>query len=427
MVSNAFKKTGTASNAVKDILAYTFEKINGIPRNASRRALDNADSVIPKAEAAIKLLPAGTSPAEAVDEIVRQQTNFLRSIGPKAQNALSTQYAKNTKDLLTQVPDSFTADLSQAFSNVMTNLQEAGLGKMTVTQSSLDRYLGKAGKPKFELFTDKEIARSMGVPEDGLKEFLSDPVRKGVKDLAKLVNQYAELGTLSGKAGAKKVLDLRKAIRGSLDGFMGATENPRVKALATMVKNDVYEQIGKPFAEHGLADQFIKINKEFSEKADIVHLINSAIKSDDMQAVDALAKKLASKAGNFRSVKDEAKALSDLVGIDVVNNLLDYEAAKHFVSFVPSAGGSSLGEAIKSTAGVAVSPRVTSTMIKYGDKTLNFIKSMGPKQLDTLLRNDNAMRTLFQTPANAMTSEDQTFNELVNQAQQQVEGEEGAF
>lgn len=417
LFSKAFKKFENVPNFTKEQLASVIEGTNGTPAWAARRVMDGTDNVLSHTDMALKKIGPQAPTDQAVDVLMQEQTKLVKKYAPVANQKLQAQYAKDTADLLKAVPENFKADMKEVTTNALTFLENEGYGK-TVE-------LG--GKKRFQLYSNEELAKQFGMPTEQIGKRLGPETRKGMQELVKVINDLNLYGTASGKQGAAKVLQLRKSIRDNLDGVFNKDAPDEVKRVAYQLKNTLYEGMGKPFADAGLGSKYLAINQNYAAKKDAVNLLMDAASSDNPQAVDNLVKQLSSKAGAYRSVKDEAKSLSDLIGLDIVNNLTDMEAAKHFVSYVPAkSGGNSFQTAVKGSVGRIASPRATAASIKYGNKMIDSIKGMGEGARNALLNNPVALRQFLQIPAQAMSMEEEQANALFEQAMQQSSSEPGS-
>jgi hypothetical protein len=153
-----------------------------------------------------------------------------------------------------------------------------------------------------------------------------------------------------------------------------------------------------------------------------VKLLKRAVNSSDPQAMDSLVKRLASKAGSNRGLKEEVGALASLMpgkGEQMMQDLLDWEAAKAMQSIVTKSFQGGTGMSVV-RAGATVTgqanPRNIARQIDYGTKLKGFVGSMGPKQLDALLSNDKALSELLRTTVVAADSEDQNIEQLLRDA-----------
>lgn len=415
-MSNALKKYGAANNTARETLATVWGDLMGKPKWTIRRAIDNPEEIIPKADMAvqryqsiIKETGGRTSALSPVDVIQDHQVRAAQNLAVRGDQALKAQYRKDMNDLLKGVGDNFSANPRDAVESTMLELQNAGWGKVTTEPGR---------PPKFQLMSDKEIANMVGAPEKELPKIYGEKTRESLQDLVNVLNQYGQFGPMKGRGGAEKTLELRKAIKQSMDNLFDADVPGEAKAVATKVKNMLNEKLGKPFADAGLGEDYIKMNQNYAERKDLVDLFKKASDSKNPQDLENLVKKLSSGVGKYRSLKTAGSFLGP-EGNSRMQSILDWEAAKSFVDFGPSTFQGGTGTTAARIGGAMTgqsNPRLVGREIQYGSKMVDTLKNMGPKQLDALMRNDVALRTFFQIGAQGMQSEDEALQNLLQSA-----------
>lgn len=433
-VFGALKTIGAkGSSFAKDNLASVWEHLTGAPRWALRRTMDNTSQILAKQQGALKQLPVGTSPLDAVDLLQQKQNKIVQAVGKQADEALQKQYLSNHRDFLAKVPDSYQANVSSAVDDTLKDLAAAGYGKFVPAGQHVHG-AGKVmpisgsspAKPAqqemvFQLYSDKEIAAQMGIPDSEVPKVIGDATRGALEHTVAVLSKYKKAGTLQGKAGAQKVLQLKKAVNESLGELLGDGMHaapPAVKQIVAKTKGAFETRIGQTFAdgapkpaagEMSLAEAYAQMNNNYSSAVEVVRKMKDLAKEPD-----ALVKHLVSKAGSNRMLKDEAHQIAQLLdnngykGSEALNSLLDHEAAKHFVDFVPKNwGGNSATTLMKGVAAVGqqTNPRVVARTIQAGRAANDFLQSLGPKQLDAFLRNDQAVSTFARTFTDAYSGE----------------------
>ncbi len=413
MMKSAMQTINTsATNYAKEVSSAAWSQMLGQPRQAIRAAMDNPDAIIDTAQGALKRLAPGTSPLEAVDLLAKDQVGITRALATNADAALKGEYRKALGTLVSTTPDTFSIDVKTIVNDARLALHDAGYGKI----------VGSPGKEKFVPLSNAEIAQQLGVSEANLPKIIGPDTREALNKVAGILNDYSQFGTLSGKAGAAKSVELKRAVGESFSELMGDQVPASVKQVVIKAKNSLETGIGKAFTDHGVGETYVKMNNQYSTYKDAVDLVKNAVSSSNPADIDNMIKKLVSKSGSFGSLKEEAKSLADLVGHDAVDSLLRIEHAKSFVDFAPKSFGGNSATTIGKVVGAVTmqsNPRAVGAQIKYGNKTLDFLKGLskfGPKQLNTLLSNDQAVQALFQIPMQAAGREDQTAQALLQQS-----------
>lgn len=398
----------SASNVGKEMSSGLWAQLTGQPRWALRRAMDAPADVLDKAQEAIKLIPRGASPVDAIDVIQGTQNTILEAMAGEADQALKSQYKKELGNLVSKVPQDFSADVKTMVNETKIALHDAGYGKI----------VGTPGKEKFIPMSSAEIAQKMGVPEAQVPKIIGPDTREALNKVAGILNEYSSFGTLSGKVGAAKTVELKRAIGESFQDLIGSEVPASIKQVVLTAKKSLEEGIGKAFTAHGVGEDYIRMNAQYATQKDAVDMLVKAVSSKNPQEVDLLVKKLVSKSGSFKSLKDEAKSLANLLpdGSKRMESLVDWEAAKSFLDFVPKTFGGNSATTLGKIAGAVTqqsNPRAIGQQIKYGAKTVNFLKNLGPRQLNALLGNDQAMQALFQIPAAAAGREERDAQDLL--------------
>lgn len=399
----------SATNYGKEVSSAAWSQMLGQPRQAIRAAMDNPNAVIDTAQEALKKLKPGTSPLEAIDVLSKDQVSEVVGMVPKADAALKGQYRKDLGNLVARVPENFSADVKTMVNDAKLALHEAGYGKI----------VGNPGNEKFVPLSTEEIAKSLGVSEANLPKIIGPDTREALNKVAGILNEYGQFGTLSGKTGAAKTVELKRALNESFSDLMGENVPASIRQVVMQAKRSLETSIGTAFSSHGAGEQYVKMNNNYASYKDAVDLVKKAVDSSNPTDIDVMIKKLVSKSGSFGSLKEEAKRLADLVGHNSVERLLNMEHAKSFVDFAPkSFGGNSATTLGKIVGAVTLqsNPRAVGAQIKYGSKTVDFLKSMGPRQLNTLMGNDQAIQSLFQIPLQAAGREDMDAQQLLKQS-----------
>jgi hypothetical protein len=273
-------------------------------------------------------------------------------------------------------------------------------------------------KGTLRLLSDKEITQRLNVDPSQATKLIGENTRSALENIVSLTNKYSQLPTMSGKAGAAKLMELRRALGESFEEFYNPSMPDSIKRLATQIKENMFTRIGQSFSDNGLGQEFIGMNARYSAKADAVKALNQLV---DAGQVDGLVKHMVSKAGSYRSLKGDVQSIAELVpgGQKMINDVLDWEAAKGFVDFVPkSMGGNSAITIAKGLGMIAQqsNPRVVGRQIQLGSRLVDFLKALPPKQLAQLLQNDQAMASLITPVMQAYDGQDHQTMQLLQGA-----------
>lgn len=406
MMGKALSKLKGTSNVAKELISHATAGLNGQPQQSIRRALDAPEEVMGELRAALKSAGAAEDPAKAVAVLQRQQNGTLIGMANDSTTALQGKYRENLGNLLKATPDDFSVNVGDTMKAAMTDLVDRGIGRIN-------------DKGLLEIFSDAELAKLAQVPESQLPNVLPGKTAEAVREISKILNQYSKFGTLTGKSGAKKIVDLRKNLREAFADLSEGNEvTARIRQVVNSVEQPIFEKIGQSFADKGVGEMFVKMNAEYAKYADAAKLLQKAVNSKNPQAVDDLVKKLVSKSGSYQSLKDEVQTLAELVGQDRVQKLLNMEAAKAFTGFAPKASpsGNLISTIGKMTLGTTVaSPRAAATQIRYGNKLLDFIKDSARTGAD-LASNDAALLTAYRTAIQGASSERAETQRLLQEA-----------
>lgn len=416
---------GNASNTAKELISHTTAGLNGQPVQSIRRALDAPKEVMGELREGMAKLSPGQSPLEASAPLARKQNMILKGMARDSHDALQGRYRENLGELLKTTPDNFSVDIKSIMDQSKMDLVESGIGKLD-------------DKGNLEILNDMELAKIFQVPEKQIPKMLPGDAADATRQMARVINLYSNIGTLSGKSGAKKAIELRKSLREAFDQVAeGSPVTDALKQKMGQVTNPMFEKIGQSFADHGVGKQFEQMNTQFAKYADQVKLLRKVAGSKNPNEVDAFVKKLVSKSGSFQSLKDEVQTLAELIGEDRVQKLLNIESAKAFLGYAaktsttqkigPALGGAALGTLIGGPGGAAAgagagqvakfmsSPRVLARQIEYGNKLLDFIKSSARSGMN-LAQDDAALITAYRTAIEASSSEDAETQRLLQEA-----------
>lgn len=411
MLKTALKNTGEwATNFGKEVLSSVWGDLTPAGKWATRRAMDNADSVIGKTDTAIKAIGIDAPREETKAFASKQQSNIVTSLANESKAALQGNYRQTQAEILKEVPSNFTANIKEGVKSVQQQLVDSGYG-----------FFEKNGD--LRIFTPSQVAERLGTTPDKLSSIVGEKTEAALNQIAKLTNQYSKYSTLKGVSGAKQLMDMRKALGESFGDLFAHDVPDSIQRIAGGVKDNMNDMVSQFFVNSNekLGQKYIQMNAAYSAKKDAVDLLNDAVKKGK---IDSVVQHLVSKAGKYNTLKDEAKSVAELLGQkghQMINDVLDWEASKGFGDYLPKMkGGSSLDSGIQkvvsvASAGTQTNARVVGKQIQYGSHFLGFVKSLPPKQLKEFLGNDEALKAAITPIMQAYDGEDHTVRELLTQ------------
>lgn len=422
----------SATNFAKETMATLWGHATGAGKWAVRRAMDDPDAIMPKVQSALATIGRTVSPDEAVGVAKSQQINIVRALASESKDALQTQYRQGLSDVMSNVGKDFSADVGQMITNVQQKMADAGYGTFVSQRASrgavapisasLEDAAAEAGPKTFKLFTPEQIAQNMGTTEGQLPKLMGENTRASMQEMVNLTNQYAKAGTLKGADGARKLIDFKKAVGETFSDLLSGTDVPPTIQRAVMgVKQDMEEQIAQQFANHSeqAGQAYLSMNEKYSASADAVRKFTDAVKQG---TEENLVPQLVSKAGSNRMLKDEALTTAQLIGPKgntMMQSLLDWEAAKGFFNYVPKSLDGNSATTIGKLAGMVTqqsNPRAVGAQIAYGNKALDFFKSLGGGGARAFLSNDKAVQAFSQSLMQGYAGEEPGIESMLKQA-----------
>lgn len=421
MVKKAFKKYGDkTTNYGKELLSTFWSDMTGggeTGRWAFRRAMDDSDRVVPKARQIWGELGDTVAPSEGIPLIQKRQEGIIRRYASQADDALKRNYRESFKGIIEDVPEDFAGEIGDIIRAAQQDLVEQGIAKPLIANDPVEAYrAGMTGQGKW---------LGIKLADDG--KILTSAQREVMQELVDLTNKYNQkfgLKSLKGKEAAAKLIEFRRQLRETYDDLItDDLADSTVDAMATAFKSKIDTGVTQRFANKGLGERFVAANKAYAEKVDAVKVLKKAVNAKNpSQAIDDLVKRLTSKAGSNRGLKDEVRALADLIpgeGEALMQDLLDWEAAKSMQSIVTKTFQGGTGTSMLRTASTLAgqgNSRNIGRQIEYGTKLKGFLQSMGPDQIDALLANDRAIETLVRTTVSAQAGESQAIEDMLRQA-----------
>lgn len=413
------KMSDTMTNYGKSVFSKMWGHATGAGDWAIRRAMDEPAPIVEKVSSTLAKLGPTVDPLEGADILARDQAFKVTSMAKQAKGALQGLWQKNQADLLGSVPKEYAANLGGMMKDVQQEMATKGLGQVVQDGSS----------SRFVPFTPEQIGKRLAaisdgeIPADQLPRVLGPNSLDALKQLSEITNQYSKFPTIKGAAGAQKLLEFKRAVGESFDDIITQDTPQSIKRMVYGLKDSVTERIGQTFAnvtdatgKSPLYDKYAKLNADYASKKDVVDQFNYAV---DNGKVDTLVKQLVSKSGSFRSLKDEASHMADLLGDrghGMIQDLMDSEAAKKFLPFVSQGSAGSSAGAVARTAAAVVqqsNPRAVLTQISVGNKLVDMMKSMKPGTIHELIGNDSNITKLVMPAIQSLQGEDQLTQQIL--------------
>ena len=401
-----------ATNSAKETMSALLEQYTGTSRWALRRAMDKPEPVINKARAALETIGESASRMDAPGVIADKQIGIIKTFAKEADDALRTQWNRDLHTFTQAVQDSYSVNVGKGLRDMGQELTDSGWGTI----------VGEGDRARFRLFTDADMAYHNGTQSDMVPKIFGKETRKSMEEVERLINAYSGMGSFQGKTGAKKLLDLKRAMDESFtDLLTGADVPPSVKRVVANIRSSMDDKVGQSFANHSedAYSAYRALNSNFSQNVDSVRMFKDAVKDGN---IEPLVKKLVSKSGSNRTLKDESRVVADLMGERghaLMQDLLDWEAAKGFTDSVPaSLHGNSFQTGLKAAGTVTgtASPEKWGRRIAYGNEALDFLKSLGPNGSRYFLSNDKAVSTFAQSLVQAYDGEDRDIETLLRES-----------
>lgn len=447
-IGNGLAKTGkllgSAPTAVKEMVMEGWGNATGVGAKNIATLIDNPDAV----SAAMKSVSALKD--NAADTLIRQNVDDVAKIARASRAAASSMYDKLADDAISQVDDTFKADIGASVKNAFKALADMGAGAIDDTG-------------KFSMYTKEQLANKLSQSGE-LSALLSDDKSlKLVTDMASELGQYSSAKEFTGKAGAAQLMKFRKILgdftyrlkEEADEAFLAPAQNI-ISKVNEAVDNTVLGafQLAKPvkstvtgeMTDNLLAHTNQVYKNTLKELSPFLKAAGQATKQNSDAPFQTLYNQLNSMQGRNTVQKTAFDKAVDMVGTyggnagkaakDMFNSIRVREAA---AAFTPNfrrgltaqglLTGASIGAfvnpaAVATTAAIAggSSPRLQKELITGGMKLKSFISGMTPAQrmqfINTPELFTSAINTVLQTPE----IRNQATNQLMQQARQTITG-----
>jgi hypothetical protein len=404
--------TETATNYSKEVMSSIWGELTGAGRWAMRRAMDASERVIPKADEALASIPRTASPTDALGYVADKQANIVKSFAADGDSALTSQWNKDMGNLVQKVPDGFKVNVGTSVKDIQQKLVDSGYGEFV------------GASKRLRIYSPQDIASRLSdasIPADQAPKIIGENTRSALQEIANLTNQYGQLGSLEGKTGAVQLMKVKRAMGETFSDLLSPETPDSIKRVIAGIKTSVDDKVGQAFANHSddAYTAYQALNSNYSKSVDAVRMFKDAAKEGG--SVDSLVKQLVSKSGSNRALKDEAATVANLMGKkgNMMQDLLDWEAAKGFMDFVPRDLSGNSAKTVTKAVGTltgAGSPRAAGKIISYGNHALDFLGKLGPDNARKFLSNDAAVKTFGSSLMQAFQGEEPQIEQMLQQA-----------
>lgn len=447
-IGSGLAKTGktlaSAPTAVKEAVIEGWGNATGVGAKNIATLIDNPDAV----STAMKSVSALKD--NAADALIRQNIDDVAKIARASRAAASSMYDKLADDAISQVDDTFKADIGASVKNAFKVLADMGAGT-----------IDDAGK--FSMYTKEQLANKLSQSGE-LSALLSDDKSlKLVTDMASELGQYSSAKEFTGKTGAAQLMKFRKVIgdftyrlkEEADEAFLAPAQNI-ISKVNEAVDNTVLGafQLDKPvksavtgeLTDNLLAHTNQVYKNTLKELSPFLKAAGQATKQNSDAPFQTLYNQLNSMQGRNTVQKTAFDKAVDMVGAygggagkaakEMFTNIRVREAAAAFTPTFKkgliSQGlvtGASMGAIVNPAAGAVTglmaagtSPRIQKELITGGLKFKSFISSMSPAQRMQFIQTPqlftSAINTVIQTPE----IRNQATNQLMQQAGQAITG-----
>lgn len=299
------------------------------------------------------------------DEALRSQTGAIRNIADNARTTLSSIYGQMRNKILATVPDKFSVNLEDPVYSAYSKALQNGIGVLQVGgreltgQQALEHIAENGMKNSgFRMLTQDELAMNIakgGSLGNGVGSLATDKeAHSMMKEFYDNLGKFTGGQNRSGVEGARALMDFKK-VAGDLSYKLANSEtgmaNPQIRMLINEAKTSMDDAVYQGLKQHGVGDQFLKMNSTYDSLAEKFQPLLNAQKqfqnSENPKVYEGLLNTFLSRPGKNASARfaiDEAIAAADSNGLKSLSaKLLDdkthiqvMEAAKAFNPLSPS-------------------------------------------------------------------------------------------
>ncbi len=349
--------------------------MSGVGAKAYETLIDNSTAV----GSVVKKAGLGAaSSEEAIQRIAAEQVSITAKIARSARPALTSYYDDLSKEVLENVPQTFSSNLKQTTGDMLKAAQQAGVGV-------LDDATGK-----FKVFSVEDFAKA-GEQTGVINPLAADKESlKLISEAVDAVQKYGGYKDLTGKAGASQLLGLKKSI-GDLTYRLKEVADDAALAPAQRILTQMHQALENTVAskfELGKAvkstitgkestNLFSAMNETYSQAArelsPLMRATASATKLSSDAPFEALSKQLLAGSGRSAVQKSALDGLVDIVSkkggpagkviADGYTQLQVNQAAQSFIPIFRKGLATQLVTAGSAGAAAAANPAVAAPLL----------------------------------------------------------------
>lgn len=446
-------KTGTvlkgmASRGTQDVISEVYGGMTGVGQPAMRALMKDPGKMVGQMKDLVAKAGPGADYNTIRGEAIKQGMADITAIAEKAHGQLPNRYGKLLNEIFDEAGEKgFKADMTSIADDSMKSIEAAGLGKFVSKTPK--------GPKEFVPFTSESAASH--IAETGGDAISMTPeMIKTVKPIIDDIVAMGKQGTLEGRNGAKAITAFQKNLNRLKDTAFRSNSDPTLERMTMAAVNGFEDGVSKAFDNVGLGAKYAQKAQLYGQYSNASNMARKIVRdASGGKEAEKVLKTVLSEADRNLVPKGQVGLIIDLAGGDAAKTfekLQLRDAASKFSSFRPRWGLAGSGTAgataaltgqtvlqkglagtassigILPAAGIAagatqLSPRfvagqsaVAQKALPYAGKAMDFVKSLGPKQLAQLLKDDKAFGALIGQSAKAMMNQDQTTQQLLQGA-----------
>jgi hypothetical protein len=464
------------NSAAREVISTTYGTLTGVGSGAMNELIDNGTKVAAKMNSTIGKVGKGAGARAAVLEAHEQalkQADELLDLGIQG---LPKKYGQVLNEVFTEAEkQAMDINMSNVVMQSMLDIEKSGAGKILIETplglKSISEYVehgfkaqkqmgglpmgssereilerqmfrfkaeirsGKrALKYKFRPFTEAErtdLLFNKGVDA----KVLGRQELKIIKDLVSGIGSFGLHKRVSGKNAARLLTDFNKHLnRMTTRAFKEPGVGDVVSRTVAQAQAGSKNAIAGEFKRVKLDQKYLDMQKIYGQYEDAIKFGRSLKKS--MNGSEQLVDRLLNDRVKGQRQIGLAQQLAELAGKrgkHLYNDMITNETASRFLSWAPKMGlmqslvaGGGMASALSGVIhpGMALtfsqfSPRVVANqaaLARGAGHFLDYLKSLGPKQMSELLQNPKVFNNLFRTTLIEYTQEQDLVDKLVGQA-----------
>jgi hypothetical protein len=379
---------------------------------AAETMVENPGRVARTIESAFKEVGRGANTSAVIEKLAEKKAGAATQMLEEATEALPRKYAENLRTMVQEAGErTVKLDVQAVARQAQQAIANQGLGKFVPAADDATRMV-------FAPLSEAEKT-ALGIPD------LPEGVEQELKRLGTFLERYASDGTLHGEAGAQRLANMNKKLNELIRDARKSGSEDYKRALDVAAK--AYRgAVGQAFADQGLGDAWVAVNKPYRQYADAVEAARTMLNSQE--GVFTFADKLTKGAGKKGSATGIAKDLKELLGArgeELFEDVLVNNAAMKFAPKAPQLGIGWLlasGPAVIGAA-AASSPRLMLKTTQGGEAVakllpqafnmLEHVKGSPDSFRRALLTNPEALNIMMREVMQGAVGEEQLRDQLL--------------